>query len=102
MYHLRLTTMLLAAALMSTATCAEELRVTFGAVSDLAARYAKHDLTGNAKQSGDIASPQIIIGGLDLDGIGDHDDSVEVTIAVSVTGGELARLAQGYRLDAGC
>lgn len=101
MYHVRLTTMLLAAALMSTATRAEELRVTFGAVSDLAASYAKHDLTGNAKQSGDIASPHIIIGGLDLDGIGDHDDTVQVTIAVSIEGGELARLAQGYRLDAG-
>lgn len=93
--------MLLAAAWISTATRGEELCVAFGAVSDLTARYAKHDLTGNAKQSGDITSPHIIIGGLDLDGIGDNDDSVEVTITVSVTGGELARLAQGYRLDAG-
>lgn len=80
---------------------AEELTVTFGAGSDLAAHYDTHDLTGNAKQNADIASPKINISGLDLDGAGEHDDCVEVTFAVSAKGGPLARLAQGYRLDAG-
>ncbi len=91
----------LAVALFNAGAYAEELNVTFGAGSDLAARYGEHDLTGNAKQNADIAAPHISIGGLDLDGRGANDDRIEVKFAVTATGGNVARLAQGYRLDAG-
>ena len=86
---------LLAAALLNAGTHAEELNVTFGASSDLAAKYGEHDLTGNAKQNADIAAPHISIGGLDLDGLGANDDKIEVKFAVTATGGNVARLAQG-------
>lgn len=88
-------------ALLSTQAYAEQLTVTFGAASDLAAQYGEHNLTGNAKQSADIVAPKISIGGLDLDGIGANDDRIELEFAVTATGGEVARFAQGYRLDAG-
>jgi len=91
----------LAVALSSAEAHAEELSVTFGASSDLAAKYGEHDLTGNAKQNANIKAPHISIGGLDLDGLGANDDKIEVTFAVTATGGDVARLAQGYRLDAG-
>jgi sialate O-acetylesterase len=91
----------LAVALINAGACAEELDVTFGAGSDLAVKYGEHDLTGNAKQNTDIATPIIGIGGLDLDGVGANDDKIEVSFAVTATGGEIARFAQGYRLDAG-
>ena len=55
-------------AALSVRADAEELTVTFGAGSSLTAKYGEHDLTGNAKQSADIAAPRISIGGLDLDG----------------------------------
>jgi len=87
--------------LLSPGVFAEELSVTFGASSDLAAKYGEHDLTGNAKQNADIAAPHISIRGLDLDGLGANDDKIEVRFAVTATGGNVARLAQGYRLDAG-
>lgn len=80
---------------------AEELRVTFGAPSDLAAVYGEYDLTGNVKQNADIAAPTMCIDGLDLDGRGSHDDRIRIRFAVTAAGGEVARLAQGYRLDAG-
>ncbi|MDB4733261.1 sialate O-acetylesterase [Planctomicrobium sp.] len=86
---------------MSTVIHGEELTISFGASSDLAARYGKHDVTSNAKQTDKIGAPQITINGLDLDGIGQHDDIIEVTLSLSATGGKLARLAQGYRLDSG-
>jgi len=87
--------------LLSPGVFAEELSVTVGASSDLAAKYGEHDLTGNAKQNADIAAPQISIGGLDLDGLGANDDKIELRFAVTATGGNVARLAKGYRLDAG-
>ena len=93
--------MVLVAALTSATTCAEEIILTFGAEADLAARIGNRDLTSNVVQGRDIASPNIIINGLDLDGTGERDDAVEVTLAISATGGQLARLARGYRLDAG-
>ena len=80
---------------------AEELNVTFGAGMDLAAKYGEHDLTGNAKQNADIAAPHISIGGLDLDGLGSNNDKIEMEFAVTATGGNVARFAKGYRLDAG-
>ncbi len=92
---------ILTVALLNAGAHAEELNVTFGADSDLAAKYGEHDLTGNAKQNADIAAPNISIGGLDLDGLGANDDKIEVKFAVTATGGDVARLAQGYRLDAG-
>ena len=92
---------LLAVCFSSEEARGESLRVTFGAGSDLAVVYGEHNLTGNAKQNSDIAAPRVRIGGLDLDGVGANDDGIEVAFAVTATGGELARLAQGYRLDAG-
>jgi len=86
---------------LSTEAYPDELTVTFGAGSDLAAQYGVHNLTGNAKQSSDIAAPQMSIGGLDLDGVGANDDRIELEFAVTAAGGEVARLAQGYRFDAG-
>ena len=91
---------MLTVALLSAGAYAEELNVTFGAGSDLAAKYGEHDLTGNAKQNADITAPQISIGGLDLDGLGANDDRIELKVAVAATGGDVARVAQGYRLDA--
>ena len=70
----------LAVALLNTGADAEELNVTFGAGSDLAAKYGEHDLTGNAKQNVDIAAPHISIGGLDLDGLGANDDKIEFEV----------------------
>jgi len=90
-----------AVALLNAGAHAEELSVTFGAGSDLAAKYGEHDLTGNAKQNADVAAPHISISGLDLDGLGANNDKIEVKFAVTATGGSVARLAQGYRLDAG-
>ncbi len=98
---MRLTTMILTVALMITASRADDLIVSFGAGSDLAARYGTHDVTANTSQTAGLATPRITVSGLDLDGIGEHDDSIELTLAVSSKGGELARLAQGYRLDPG-
>lgn len=92
---------ILAVALVNGGAYAEKLNVTFGASSDLAANYGEHDLRGNAKQNADIAVPHISIGGLDLDGLGANDDKIEVKFAVTATGGNVARLAQGYRLDVG-
>ena len=86
---------------LNTGALGEELNVTFGAVSDLAVMYGKHDLTVNAKQNGAIAAPQIRVDGLDLDGHGANDDKIEVKFAVTATGDGLARFARGYRLDAG-
>ena len=91
----------LAVALLNAGAHAEELNVTFGTSSDLAVKYGEHELTGNAKQNADIAAPHISIGGLDLDGLGANDDKIEAKFAVTATGGKVARLAQGYRLDAG-
>jgi sialate O-acetylesterase len=92
---------IITAALLTAGVYAERLGVTFGASEDLAAKYGEHNLTGNAKQNADIAAPIISIGGLDLDGVGANDDKIEVKFAVTATGGELGRFAQGYRLDAG-
>ncbi len=93
--------LLIAVFLITVEVRAEELLVTFGASSDLAARYGDHNLTGNAKLSGDVAAPRIIIGGLDLDGLGANDDKIDMRFSVAATGGAVARLAQGYRLDTG-
>ena len=80
---------------------AEELKVTFGATSDLAAQFGSLDMSGNVIQSGEISAPLFRVTGFDLDGIGDFDDRVELQIGVEAKGGKLARLAQGYRLDPG-
>ena len=53
---------ILTVALLNAGAYAEEVNVTFGASSDLAAKYGEHDLTGNAKQNADIAAPHISIG----------------------------------------
>lgn len=82
-------------------TQAEPLRVTFGAAEDLSATYDGQDLGGLVRQDHDPAAPGITIEGLDLDGIGEHDDRIELRFTVKATGGELARLAAGYRLDPG-
>jgi sialate O-acetylesterase len=87
--------------ILSQSVVGEELHVTFGAVTDLAVKYGKYDVTGNAKQLGDVDAPRISIGGLDLDGHGASDDEIQVQFAVSATGGDLARFARGYRLDSG-
>ena len=92
---------LVAFALVNAGAHTEELNVTFGAASDLAANYGEHDLTGNVKQNADIATPHISIAGLDLDGLGANDDEIELKFTVKATGGDVARFARGYRLDAG-
>jgi hypothetical protein len=76
---------ILTVALLNVEAYADELNVTFGAGADLAARYGKHDLTGNAKQNADVAAPHISIGGLDLDGLGANNDQIEVKFAVTAT-----------------
>ncbi len=91
----------LALAFLNTAAQAEKFVVTFGAATDLAVSYGEYDLTGNAKPTANIAAPRISIGGLDLDGLGTNDDQIVLEFAVTSEGGEIARLAQGYRLDAG-
>lgn len=92
---------LLTAALVASGAHAEQLSVTFGATADLSVRYGDIDLSGNATQNDDIAAPHITLTGLDLDGVGANDDSIEVRFSVKATGGELRRLAAGYRLDKG-
>ena len=92
---------IITATLLASAAQAEKLSVTFGAPADLSARYGDIDLSGNAKQNADIPAPFITVIGLDLDGLGTNDDRIEIRFSVKATGGELSRLAAGYRLDEG-
>jgi sialate O-acetylesterase len=98
---MKLLRILFAAALFASAAHAERLRVAFGTPAELSARSGDVDLSGNAKQNSDIAAPVILVGGLDLDGRGKNDDQLEIRFSVKATGGELSRLAAGYRLDQG-
>jgi len=93
--------LLFTVALFTSVAHAETLSVTFGATTDLSARYGDIDLSGNAKQNDDIAAPLVTVTGLDLDGLGANDDQIEVRFSVKATGAELRRLAAGYRLDKG-
>ncbi len=92
---------ILAAILLTTASHAEILRVTFGAVADLAATYDGVEVTSTTTQGGTIGAPVITINGLDLDGVGVNDDQIDIEFAVSATGGTLSRLSVGYVLNAG-
>lgn len=92
---------LLVIALFSSNLFAGELRITFGANADLATVCGEHDLTPNVRLNGLLAKPQINVVGLNLDDVGTYDDRIDVQLAVSATGGKLARLALGYRLDEG-
>jgi len=73
----------------------EKISVTFGAEKDLAASV------GTATQNKDIANPLITVDGLDIDGSGGGDDQLEIQFTATASGGKLARLAAGYRLDKG-
>jgi len=91
----------LTAVLLVAGVHAEKLVVTFGAPSDLSAKYGDYNLTGNAKQDNNPAKPKIVIDGLDLDGIGKNDDKIETVFSVQASGGDLKLFGMGYRMDKG-
>jgi hypothetical protein len=83
------TAVAISATLLTIAAQAENLRVTFGAEKDLASN------AGSISQNKDIANPAITVRGLE------NGTTLEVQFSVAATGGKLARMGMGYRLDAG-
>ena len=83
------TALAIATTLLIIGAKAENLRITFGAEKDLAAS------TGTPVQNKDAATPRITVQGME------GGSKLEIEFSVAATGGKLARLGMGYRLDEG-